>query len=499
MSPLITNRGGRIFPITGPVEDTKALETGFGERISNLADNPIGIADEWSIQINVKPGQIVNNLTLLWISPNPDNRSAINIILNGATSNDPIFIRIRQTNGNQLKAYEWDNTYSVDVRVSYLFTWDGTDLSLFVDGVSAGDPDTITQDFTASMSDENRTVTIGAQRTGFAAFEGDEHSVSIWDVVLSDDAILQLDNNTRPDLFDNRFNFQHYESAGNLVHYWRNGFEGEANLGKDFGNASKLINLDTNLVNIDASDIVDYDPTVIDIKAIDFNGSDEQLLSTTEVSIGVANAWSIQVLIEPNDNSAAQMICQIKPLSGNFNRTNVILRPDLASGRLRVNFNNSAAGAIKTYDYNSVFSVGVKVNFLATWDGTTLILYVDGVVKTADSTPQDNSGTQTDGNRRIGVAAGVAANNFFIGTIHSVSIWSVTLDQDAATELDNSGSPEDLDHTVNGRDYVDALNLAHYYRVGSDPDDFGKDFGTATAIDIGDSATNISAADIVDY
>jgi len=236
--------------------DTKALDFASDERLLNSTDHPLGIANVWSIQMNLEPRSEVLLMQPLLITQSSGNGNQISVDLRGNIANDPFRIIIRRTNGNALKQYEWNNTYSTGVKVSYLFTWDGTDLLLYIDGVETA-PDTMVWDLSSSMTDTARQVAIGAQTGGFGPFNGILHSTSVWNVALTADEVTALHNGGSPQDFDNRFDLGDYTSSANLQHYWRHGFNA-SDIGEDLGYATTLIDVGDNAVNITADDIVDY-------------------------------------------------------------------------------------------------------------------------------------------------------------------------------------------------------------------------------------------------
>lgn len=239
------------------------------------------------------------------------------------------------------------------------------------------------------------------------------------------------------------------------------------------------------------------DPSVIDGKAL-FLLVSEYLLNSTNQVMGIANAWSIQVLVSPSSADLNMYLMQLLSSGDSFNKINILLRGTITEDPLRIVLANSTGTNFQDHQWNNTYSVGVKVNYLITWDGTDLLLYIDGVETAPSSTATDNAGTMTDSTRAISVGARTSGSSQLVADIHSVAMWSVVLDQDAATELENSGTPENLDHRVNKGNYASADDLVHYYRLGLDAGDLGKDSGTAN-IDIGDNAVGVGADDIVDY
>lgn len=234
--------------------DTKALDL-LREGLYNSSDNPLGIENEWSIQMNIEPGRDDNRMYLFRINPISGSNSLIAIHLSGQLVNNPIRVAITGTTGGVFKDYYWNNTYTAGTKVSYIVTWDGTNLLLYVDGVLTA-VDTLATDNTGTMEDIGRKVSV-CSVNGSVDYTGLLHSTSMWNVTLTQSEITTLQNGMSPQDLDNRFNFGDYVSANNLQHYWRHGFDA-TDIGKDHGNADTLIDIGDNAINVDPSDIVDY-------------------------------------------------------------------------------------------------------------------------------------------------------------------------------------------------------------------------------------------------
>ena len=478
------------------VIDMKALDFDGTEQLLNSSDNPLGIANEWSIQINANPGSDSNDIYLLRIQPITGFGNQIAIHLRGDQANDPISVRILRANGNSLKDYEWDSTYTVGTKVSYIVTWDGTDLLLYIDGVLTA-ADTLISDFSSAMTATDRRVSVGSALGG-VPWVGLIHSTSVWNVVLTQAEITTLQNSDSPENIDNRFNSGDYFSSANLQHYWRHGLDA-ADIGKDSGKASTLIDIGDNATGITADDIVEYTSGVEDTKALDFT-TGEHLRNTTEQAIGIANAWSIQANYKPSNVAFEFSVMGIGTNNTNKDMIRFDLIGNVANDPLRIILTENDTTVIKQYDWESVHTLGVKISVIATWDGTNLVVYIDGVETAATTKTTDNAGSQLATVRSVAVGGRTVGSFSFSGDIHSVSVWDSVLTQAEVTSLQNSSSPQSIDNRFDFGSYASSSNLQHYWRCGFDATDIGRDYGNAsTLIDIGDNAENITADDIVTY
>jgi len=240
---------------------------------------------------------------------------------------------------------------------------------------------------------------------------------------------------------------------------------------------------------------------VDDDKALDFDGSTEYLANDTEQSIGIANAWTVGQWLNFSTDFAKRIAFRLRANSGNTNRIEIAWA-ELTS-LLNITLHDSAGTKFKDYKYNNDagFSTGAGWEFFVlTWDGTTLTLYRDASVITADTLTTDNSGTMTDTNRTVNIANRDIGGWEFSGRIHSTFMVSEALTSAIITDIYNGGAGGVVDlREVQGlwaQTQVDALE--HYWRHGFNSGDIGEDLGNAsTLIDVGNNAANITSADIV--
>ena len=239
--------------------DIKALDFAPTEYLYNASGQKLGFANEWSIQLDVKPGSDSTFMGLLRTQPtvaDGSQSSTISIYLQGDAANDPLRIGIVSETGVLVKDFSWLNAFVVGTKVSYIFTWDGTDVLCYIDGVLTA-PDILSTDNPGTvLADHDRRVSI-ASVNGSLPYTGTIHSTSIWDVVLTQAEVTALQNGGSPQSFDNRFNLGGYTSKDNLQHYWRHGGDA-SDIGRDYGQAAILIDVGDDAVGVTVVDIVDY-------------------------------------------------------------------------------------------------------------------------------------------------------------------------------------------------------------------------------------------------
>ncbi len=235
--------------------DTKAMDFATNETLWKSSDVPLGIGDVWSIQINTKPGSDSIDMYLMSLKEIAGNNNRLDIHLRGATANDPVRVLLYNSAGTLFKNYEFASTYTSGTKVSYIVTWNGTNLLFYVDGTLTAPTATAT-DNAGTMTATDRRTAIGSS-SNFTHYTGTIHSISIWNSVLTQAEVTALQNSSSPQNFDNRYDSGNYASADSLQHYWRHGADA-SDIGRDFGNASTLIDIGDDAVNISAADIVNY-------------------------------------------------------------------------------------------------------------------------------------------------------------------------------------------------------------------------------------------------
>jgi hypothetical protein len=230
--------------------DDKAIDLdGSTERFETSAqDNTLGFVNELTFFLVYKPG------TKGWVCQVASASQSVNQIrvLNGNSGN-----QFRVLLGTTSKDYYNNAVMSTGTWATAAFTWDGTNLKLYVDGaeiaVTKGVDGALTR---LSVADES--VSFGSSFGGGAAHaDGRLHSVAFWNKALSPVEILAVHNGRDAGAFNLKKNQGKYESAGNLVQWWRHGWKGAAALGDN----EIPSGADLDEVNITAADIVTDRPS----------------------------------------------------------------------------------------------------------------------------------------------------------------------------------------------------------------------------------------------
>jgi len=203
-------------------------------------------------------------------------------------------------------------------------------------------------------------------------------------------------------------------------------------------------------------------------------------------SLNIANTWSIVVVNRTDDAATDQYFTNINPASANAIRFKFESTNDIVEIRLR----DSANSQFKDLQWANQLPAGVFKQFVVTWDGTDVKLYQNSVVQVVSGAFQDDAGTMTDTARKIHLGSFTNGTAQWLGNQMYFAIFDYTLGQSDIDTVYNSGDVGEVD--------LNALTTGpvHWWRLGLDSADIGKDYGSATAIDVMDNSVNITSADI---
>lgn len=238
---------------------------GAGEHLANSVMAPLGTSYTFSMSIWARPllddaerrtmmdlrdqaGGDANRMTLAVV-----NSSDVELTLYGTTGS----VLHRARFAEALLDGEWQHVAVV---------FDGSrDLEpgLYIDAQRQIAIDSSSADGTWEMADSARRIFIGADASGAGdSWRGQLGHVAIWDSALSDAAMHEI--SVMGHGIDLRNAGLEYGEQEALLHYWRLGDDSNG-IGFDYGNASKLVDLDDASGGIDADDIVAEAPAVLQL------------------------------------------------------------------------------------------------------------------------------------------------------------------------------------------------------------------------------------------
>lgn len=234
---------------------TTSIEfNGVDEAMRDNTPQGLGFGTVWSILINFRRRgdtvglTAVNTILQLFGS---GNGNRIFIDGNGATANDPIIVETHGSSGALNKRFLWNDTiFPFDVWMQMILIWNntGTALTMYKNGVLEAESSSTTNNSLTMNSNDDRRVQIG-QNGGVQPYSGFMHQIAIYNADVSSAASELWNGGTA-----STFNLRTASFAENLKHWWRLG-QVSTDLGRDFGFASNLIDVDVDSLNITSADI----------------------------------------------------------------------------------------------------------------------------------------------------------------------------------------------------------------------------------------------------
>lgn len=212
-------------------------------------------------------------------------------------------------------------------------------------------------------------------------------------------------------------------------------------------------------------------------------GIDEELVSTS-TTVGIADAWTMSVWVMRTNTPGAANGSHVFKVSTSSNGTSDnsimlnLFRWNAEVPVWRIGVYDESSGS-QSMDWPDEPTIGVWHNVVATWSGSTLIPYLDGVEVTPFrvSTPPV---TQIDVARQVFFSRDAPDSDI---RIHSASLWNSVLTAPEILSIYNGGSGSQADLASNFGSYTSAADLQHWWRLGLDIDpDIGKDYGKASTL-----------------
>jgi len=229
---------------------------GTDEIMKNTTNQNLGIANAWTVMFWMKPTG--TSFTALQVPCEfslaaDTDENIISFIHDGTSANDPFEVYIAESAGSGFKDYLYNNLIVGDVWQQIVVTWDGTTLTLYKNGSSVA-PSTLLANDPGTMTNINRSVSVGANIVDTFPWVGRFHSLALWSIVLSAGEVTSIYNSGNGGGFD----LSSVQGAA-LQHWWQLGKAGD--IGFDDG-VGTSIDLNANSVNItEVGDVVADAPT----------------------------------------------------------------------------------------------------------------------------------------------------------------------------------------------------------------------------------------------
>ena len=197
--------------------------SGSAENIKNSTNNTLGIADEWTIALWIKPmeASFASNRFIFNAQNSGNGNDRIDIRHAGNVAGDPLVVGIHDSGGTNFKTYNWDNLINTSTAWQHIVvTWDGTNLKLYSDG-SIVTPSSTPTDNAGTMSTGARRVAFASTHGGATLWVGRGHSVAMWARALTAADVAQIYNGGDGSNYDIKTNM-----PSNLKHWWLIGTTG---------------------------------------------------------------------------------------------------------------------------------------------------------------------------------------------------------------------------------------------------------------------------------
>ena len=207
--------------------------------------------------------------------------------------------------------------------------------------------------------------------------------------------------------------------------------------------------------------------------------------NTVEATIGIADAWSVGMWLNPlNANPVAAEARQVLfEIGASANDDKLLVEiVNGASPTLQLRAWDDGGVLIKLFNWttgDNPLEEAAWNYLLFTYDGSTIVLYHNGVAVAPTAGATDDPGTMADTAREIHIGASQGASKGFDGLFHSVGVWNSALAVGEPPALFNAGEGKEVDWYTDSGAYVSSANLQHWWRLGLDPSDPGRDYGLA--------------------
>lgn len=241
--------------------------------------------------------------------------------------------------------------------------------------------------------------------------------------------------------------------------------------------------------------------TAFDVQTVSVSiDSGEKIAHEGPIDLEIANAWTVLYWMNLDGPLTNMVPFDFRDPAGAGNRILANLTTQFTHSWLIQIRDAASATILEKQILNSDVVFGVWFLLALTWDGTDLEFYKDAVNDAGSINTDNRPGTMTSTPRAVfigsqaSIGAPAAPAN---GDYHWCALLDKALDQAAITEVYSAGSGA-FNLLADSGNYDGAANVKHWWRLGLDSLDIGKDSGIAgTLIDVLNDAIGIDASDIV--
>lgn len=236
-------------------QDNALYFNGNNTALANTTNQDLNFTNAWSIEfwINTSSNNPTGTDTIFDIANWSDNTNRITLDTWSSSYTGTTF-SVYDSWATLFKQYSFDLT--TDTKYHLMFTWDGTDLTIYSNWTALSP--TKTTDNAGTMTNTNRQVKVGSKIgvSQYAQFVSP--LMSLWNTTLNSDNVTSIYAGGIGYKKDHRKSFDNYSSQVSLAHYWNMGRD-STDIGADLWNGSTTMNIWTNAENMNADDITIFD------------------------------------------------------------------------------------------------------------------------------------------------------------------------------------------------------------------------------------------------
>ena len=458
-------------------------------------DDRIGVGNNvWSIQFWCLPDIIAANdyyfFLCDWAST---TKNKIALYSAGSTSS---YITIYNTAGTEFKRYYMPGPVCPPDQLwsDWVFTWDGTNLKCYLNGFDLESVLTKSVNNAGTMDTNVYECAVGATTSQSAVAKLlNAFSLAVWSTALSAAEVAAIHNGGLGGQFNLAADSGNYTSSATLSNWWRLGKDVDPALGKEYITESSDLDLITLSGGITDADRVNTYPNGVDDlkRSIDFDGVTERLMSLNSTDVGCNNDFTVAMWIWPDIVAAGDYFFDMN--DGSNNNRMAWLTVNNNTTWLLLLYEND--GTLFKYWLEDAITDRAWQLMAASWDGTNLVMSINGVELVGQTKTIDNAGTMDGNIDTITLGNAYSGNLGALCNIHACGVWDEALGLAELVALYNAGDGINAPFDTNKGNYTSAANLIRWFRPGYDIGNIGIDYVDG-GIDLMDNAVAITYLDI---
>jgi hypothetical protein len=406
-------------------------------------------------------------------------------------------INLYDSAGTLFKSYSYTATNQLPTTTvhHHVFTWDGTNLLYYVDGIL--ETPTLITDNAGTMTNTSRGMTFGGGWAGTEVFAWQPCHAAVWNVAFTALEAASLYCNGWGHQANLAEPFYDYASQNSLVHWWRTTLDNTSatTRGTDYavGPAARPYNFTTTANSGWTKPAVGSLTHTGEAPGVTFVATTQYLSNQVPFLLGMTNVMSWAVSFRPSTTATQAYLLDIRTTASANNRIEMVCDYADTTNPMTVRITNSSGSTIKDYDWDFISTKtdsiaetpSTSFHFVFTWDGPNnqLIGYRNGRVYPPTVIVTDvNSSARTDTPVSVWLGARFDATLGIGGRMGYIAGWNKILSATEVKTIFNAGYTDLFDLNKNSLGYYGADNLRHNWRGAGRPQSFyGANTGTFTA------------------